>query len=126
MKIFCRILLFVFLLFITLSSKTLCYENVFFESQKSDTISFVRYYNQDIISSKDNENVLSNINRNDRINFNNKTSDNNSNETFNGLYTGVTAQYKCLLAYLYTQSYLENKSKHSFSSSLSEILPNAP
>lgn len=125
MKLISRIILLFCIFFITLSANVFCSSCDSYLPKNIDTISAVKYYNYDLINSKDNESVLSNINRNDSTISNNK----DSNDYYSGLFNknpNKDKQFKELLSYLYTISYLDNKTKISFLSLLSEIHPNAP
>lgn len=94
-------------------------------SRYTDTISAVQCNDCDILYSRNGASILQNVVRHDSININNKESDNSYDGGLKYLQTPVS-QFENLLSYIYTQSFLRNKTKVSFHIALSEIQPNAP
>ncbi len=126
MKYICRFILFICMFFISLSANAFCDISNNVISKHADSISAVNYNDTDILYSRNNGSITQNIERNDSLLINNKTSDNSSDNGFTKYLHASITQFEYLLSYIYTQSYLRNKTKVSFHSELSEIQPNAP
>ena len=126
MKYLCRFL-FIFLVFIiTLCSNALCDRVSAVELKSTDTISTVQHQSQDILTSRANDSIEQCIQRNDGLFINNRRSDNSYDSGLNNFLLAASSQFSELLAFIYNQSFLHNKSNVLFSVSLSEIQPNAP
>lgn len=126
MKYLCRIM-FIFLMFmVTVCANAFCGDISVAELKSIDTIAAIQNHNCDALTAKNNETIAQCIQRNDSILINNKKSDDSNNGNLNNLLLGNTNQFNELLAYIYNQSFLHNKSKVHFSVILSEIQPNAP
>ncbi len=127
MKYISRILLFIFTFLISIVS-SFAVDNalISIESKATDTISAVEYYHHDIINSKDNEFFISNITEENNLYLNNRKNSNLYDGGINNSSLYHSKQFKYTLFYIYTLSYLTNKtsSVHSFLSF--EIQPNAP
>lgn len=125
MKYICRFILFLCIFFISLSANAFCEVSHNVISKQTDTISTVIYDNHDILYSRNNSSITQNIERNDSL-LNNKQSDNSYDGGVTKYLHVSTTQFEDLLSYIYTQSYLRNKTKVSLFATLSEIQPNAP
>lgn len=125
MKYICRFILFLCIFFISLSANAFCEVSHNVISKKTDTISTVIYDNHDILYSRNNSSITQNIERNDSL-LNNKQSDNSYDSGITKYLHASNTQFEDLLSYIYTQSYLRNKTKVSLFATLSEIQPNAP
>lgn len=126
MKYICRFILFLCIFFISLSANAFCEISQDVISKHTDTISAVNYVDTDILYSRSNCSTITNIERNDTLSLNNKESDNSYDGGVTKYLHASTAQFEDLLSYIYTQSYLRNKTKVSLFATLSEIQPNAP
>lgn len=119
--------MFIFLMFmVTVCANAFCGDVSVAELKSIDTISAIQNHSCDVLTAKSGENIVQCIQRNDSILINNKKSDDSNNGGLNSLLFGNTNQFNELLAYVYNQSFLHNKSKVHFSVILSEIQPNAP
>lgn len=126
MKYLCRFM-FVFLMFIiTLCSNAFCDSVSAIELKSIDTISAVQNYNHDVLAAKSNDTITQTFQRNDGLFINNRKSDNSLDSSLHNFLLAASSQFSELLAYIYNQSFLHNKSNVLFSVSLSEIQPNAP
>lgn len=112
--------------FITLSVSAFCVDSSFVEKKTVDTISSINVLHQDCIAAKSSESVISAMQRNDGLFIGNRKTDNMFDNGLNNAVFGNSNQLEDLLAYIYNQSFLHNKSKVHFSVILSEIQPNAP
>lgn len=126
MKYICRFILFLCIFFISLSANAFCEVSHDVISKHTDTISAVNYIDTDILYSRNNCSTITNIERNDTLSLNNKESDNSYDGGVTKYLHASTTQFEDLLSYIYTQSYLRNKTKVSLFATLSEIQPNAP
>lgn len=126
MKYICRFILFLCIFFISLSANAFCEISQDVISKHTDTISAVNYVDTDILYSRNNCSTITNIERNDTLSLNNKESDNSYDGGVTKYLHASTTQFEDLLSYIYTQSYLRNKTKVSLFATLSEIQPNAP
>lgn len=125
MKYISRLILFICLFFISLSANAFCDISQDVISKKADTISAIIYDNYDILYSRNNSSITQNVERNDSL-LNNKQSDNSYDGGITKYLHASNTQFEDLLSYIYTQSYLRNKTKVSLFATLSEIKPNAP
>lgn len=112
--------------FISLSANAFCDLSHDVISKQTDTISAVNYNDPDILYSRNNSSIIQNIERNDTISLNKKESDNSADNGVTKYLHASTTQFEDLLSYIYTQSFLRNKTKVSLVTTLSEIHPNAP
>ena len=96
------------------------------ELKNIDTISAIQHHSEDILTSKTSDTITQCFQRNDGLFINNRKSDNSYDGGLNNFLLAASSQYSELLAYIYNQSFLHNKSNVLFSVSLSEIQPNAP
>ena len=96
------------------------------ELKSIDTISAVQNYNHDVLAAKSNDTITQTFQRNDGLFINNRKSDNSLDSSLHNFLLAASSQFSELLAYIYNQSFLHNKSNVLFSVSLSEIQPNAP
>ena len=126
MKYICRFILFLCIFFISLSANAFCEISQDVISKHTDTISAVNYVDTDILYSRNNCSTITNIERNDTLSLNNKESDNSYDGGVTKYLHASITQFEDLLSYIYTQSYLRNKTKVSLFATLSEIQPNAP
>ena len=111
---------------ITLCSNAFCDGVSAIELKRVDTISSVQQYSQDVLMSRTSDTIQQCIQRNDGLFINNRKSDNSYDGGLNNFLLAASSQFSELLAYIYNQSFLHNKSNVQFSVSLSEIQPNAP
>ncbi len=112
--------------FISLSANAFCDLSGDVISKHKDTISAVNFNDTDILYSRNTGSITQNIERHDSLLTNNKNSDNSNGGGITKYLHASITQFEYLLSYIYTQSYLRNKTKVSFRSELSEIQPNAP
>lgn len=111
---------------VTVCANAFCGDVSVAELKSVDTIAAIQNYTCDALTAKSGETIVQCIQRNDSILINNKKSDDSNNGNINNLLLGNVNQFNELLAYIYNQSFLHNKSKVHFSVILSEIQPNAP
>ena len=111
---------------ITICSNAFCDEVSARQIKQIDSISAVQNYNHDILTAKSNDTITQYFQRNDGLFINNRKSDNSYDSGLNNFLLSTSSQFSELLAYIYNQSFLHNKSNVLFSVSLSEIQPNAP
>lgn len=127
MKYFSRILLFIFIFLSSIISAFAVDDSLIsIKNKTNDTISAVQYYNKDIINSKDNELLEINISRNDNIYLNNRKTSNIYDGGINNSYIFISNQFQNLLYYIYTNTFLDNKTSSVSSFLAFEIQPNAP
>ena len=126
MRHLCRFIIIIFMFFISLAANAFESQSVISFSKHTDTISAIQYNDYDILYSKNSVSVIKNVERQDSISIKNKESDNFSDGGLNNFLLSHSSQFSELLAYIYNQSFLHNKSKVHFSVILSEIQPNAP
>lgn len=79
-----------------------------------------------MLYSKNNGSVIQNEQRNENLQINNKESDNPLDGGLNNFLHQQASQFEDLLSYIYSKSYLRNKTKVNLLKVLSEIQPNAP
>lgn len=119
--------MFIFFMFIiTFCSISFCDSVSAVELKSIDTISAIQHHNQDVLTAKSNDTITQTFQRNDGLFINNRRSDNSYDSGLNNFLLAASSQFSELLAYIYNQSFLHNKSNVQFSVSLSEIQPNAP
>ena len=111
---------------ITFCSNVFCDSVSAVEIKNIDSISAVQNYNHDVLAAKGNDTITQTFQRNDGLFINNRKSDNSYDSGLNNFLLASSSQFSELLAYIYNQSFLHNKSNVQFSVSLSEIQPNAP
>ncbi len=128
MKYISRLILLIYIFFVSIIASFAFDFNSSISSNNSskDTISAVQYYNQDIINSKDNELLEVNISRNDNIFLNNRKTSNLYDGGINNSYIFTSNQFRNLLYYIYTNTFLDNKTSSVISFLVFEIQPNAP
>lgn len=128
MKYISRLILLIYIFFVSIIASFAFDTNSSISSNNSskDTISAVQYYNQDIINSKDNELLEINISRNDNIFLNNRKTSNLYDGGINNSYIFTLNQFQNLLYYIYTNTFLDNKTSAVISFLVFEIQPNAP
>ena len=126
MKYLCRFMFIFFMFIITLCANAFCDSVSAVELKSVDTISAVQQHSQDILTSRANDSIEQCIQRNDGLFINNRRPDNSYDSGLNNFLLAASSQFSELLAYIYNQSFLHNKSNVLFSVSLSEIQPNAP
>lgn len=128
MRYISRLILIIYIFFVSIIASFAFDTNSSISSNNSskDTISAVQYYNQDIINSKDNELLEINISRNDNIFLNNRKTSNLYDGGINNSYIFTSNQFRNLLYYIYTNTFLDNKTSSVISFLVFEIQPNAP
>lgn len=126
MRYICRFILFLCIFFITLSANAFCEISGNIISKHTDTISAVHINDYDMLYSKNNAAVVQNGQRNENLQINGKESDNSLDGGLNNFLHQQTSQFEDLLSYIYSKSYLRNKTKVNLLKVLSEIQPNAP
>ena len=126
MKYLCRFIFLFFMFIITLCVSSFCDGVSAIEIKSVDTISAVQQHSQDLLISRTSDSIEQCIQRSDGLFINNRRSDNSYDSGLNNFLLAASSQFSELLAYIYNQSFLHNKSNVLFSVSLSEIQPNAP
>ena len=126
MKILSRITLLFFIFVIIIGTSATCSENVNYNIKYKDTISAVKYFDHDLLNSKNNDYIFLYFTRHYSLNVNNKKTDNSNDSGNNYFIPNQTEQQVNLISYIYNNSYLNNKTKVSFKTLLSEVHPNAP
>ena len=126
MKLLSRITLLFCIFIIIIGTSAFCSENHTYNIKCQDTISAARYFDNDLLCSKNNDYIFQNITRHDSLNINNKKTDNYNDTGNNYFISSQTEQQVNLISYIYNNSYLNNKTKVSFKTLLSEVHPNAP
>lgn len=112
--------------FVTLSLNAFVVDTSLVTNKTVDTISSVNLVHQDYIAAKDSESVISALQRSDDLFISHRKTYNSFDSGLNNSVLGNSNQFENILAYIYNQSFLHNKSKVNFSVLLSEIHPNAP
>lgn len=127
MRYISRILLFIFAFLVSIvSAFVVDSDSIAIENKAKDTISAGQYYHHDVINSKDNECILSNISEENHQYLNNRKTSNIYDGWINNPNSYITKQFKNTLYYIYTLSYLTNKTSSVHSFLAFEIQPNAP
>ena len=126
MKYICRFIIFICLFFISLSANAFSDNSQSYISRHIDTIVATQVNDFDVLYSNTGNATIQGIQRNDTLSLNNKESDNSIDNGLTKYLHASTTQFEDLLSYIYTQSYLRNKTKVSLYATLSEIQPNAP
>ena len=126
MKYICRFIIFICLFFISLSANAFSDVSQSYISKHVDTIAAVQVNDYDVLYSNSGCSTIQCVQRNDNLSINNKETDNSFDGGLNNFLHQSDCQFKDLISYIYTQSYLRNKTKVSLVKVLSEINPNAP
>ena len=126
MKYICRFIIFICLFFISLSANAFSDNSQSYISRHIDTIVATQVNDFDVLYSNTGNATIQGIQRNDNLTINNKETDNSFDGGLNNFLHQSDCQFKDLISYIYTQSYLRNKTKVSLFATLSEIQPNAP
>ncbi len=126
MKYICRFIIFICLFFISLSANAFSDNSQSYISRHIDTIVATQVNDFDVLYSNTGNATIQGIQRNDNLTINNKETDNSFDGELNNFLHQSDCQFKDLISYIYTQSYLRNKTKVSLLKVLSEINPNAP
>lgn len=126
MKYICRFIVFLCLFFISLGANAFSDSSQSYISKHVDTIAAVQVVDYDVLYSNNGSATIQGVQRNDNLSINHKESDNSFDGGLQNFLHQTDCQFKDLISYIHTQSYLRNKTKISLVKVLSEVNPNAP
>lgn len=126
MKYLRRFILIICMFFISLAANAYCCENDVCIQKQTDTISAVNFHDYDILYSRNNSQIIQNIENQNSSFLNNKGNYKTYDGGLNKPEHVFINRLESLFSYIYVHSFLRNKTKISFLIALSEINPNAP
>lgn len=126
MKIIPNILITFLIYIVTICANAFCDEFSAVDTiKRTDTVFSFTQHKTDFVATKNNETITQTAGKDETLNLNNKFSG-NTDGNWGNCFFFYNSQFKKILNYLYTLSFLEIKSKIRFSQILTEIFPNAP